>query len=107
MTAMPSSVAVSTAMLSTPTPKRPTAMHLSAARRTLGVTWAKQVMMASTSDAMETSVSSLPSGATMASAPASSISTVVSGSVVGQTWSVIRTFKGIAALLARGGLIGG
>ena len=44
----------------------------SGTRSTAGVTCAKQVMMASTSPASDTSVSSLPSGATTASASASS-----------------------------------
>ena len=82
---MPSSVAVSTAMLSTPTPNLPTATHFGAARSTAGVTCAKHVIIASTSPASDTSVSSLPSGATTASASASSLSTVSSGSVVGHT----------------------
>ena len=82
---MPSSVAVSTAMLSTPTPNLPTATQLGAARSTFGVTCAKQVMMASTSPASEMSVSSSPSGATTASASASSSRTASSGAVVGHT----------------------
>ena len=71
-------------MLSTPTPNLPTTAHLEAERRTLSVTRAKQVMMPSTPFAMDARVSSLTSGATSISMPASA-STALSGSTEGQT----------------------
>ena len=94
---MPNSVAVATSMLSVPTPNLPIATHFSADRITFSVTFAKQVIIASTSFAKLIRVSSSPSGATITSAPAAS-NTALSGSVVGQTWSVISTFQPILFL---------
>ena len=71
-------------MLSTPTPYRLITTHLSAARTTRSVTFAKHVRIASASRAISTSVSSLPSGATTASASARA-STALSGSTLGHT----------------------
>ena len=80
---MPSSVAVSTAMLSTPTPYRLTTTHFSAARITLSVVCAQHVRIPSTSRASSVSVSSSPSGATTSSAPTRA-NTALSGSKDGQ-----------------------